>query len=131
MTTRSKKRSAVILNTRRTATFAVLATALLPAGASASYSDLRSPDARDAARASEMRDYQDLRSPDARDAGRPAQTPSPATSSGSSGFDWDAPATAGGGVLVFLALGGTALVSRRRGETRRTTVGEESADGRM
>ena len=35
--------------------------------------DLRSPDARDAALASQTRSYQDLRSPDARDAGIAAQ----------------------------------------------------------
>ena len=84
--------------------------------------DLRSPDARDAARTAEARDYKDLRSPDARDAGRPAPAPSPppATSSGSSGVDWDLTAIAAGGVLVVLALGGTALVTRRSGGTRRS-----------
>ena len=77
--------------------------------------DLRSPDARDAARAGEARGYKDLRSPDARDAGRSASNPSPfyATSGKSSGFAWELAAVAGGGVLVVLALSATAVVTRR------------------
>jgi hypothetical protein len=47
---------------------AALVVAALVPGASIAYQDLRSPDARDAAQASETTQSQDLRSPDARDA---------------------------------------------------------------
>lgn len=98
---------------------ALLALSVAPTASAASV-DLRSPDAREAASAAETSGHVDLRSPDARDAGLAAPTPSPTTSSGSSGFDWGVAAVAGGGVLVVLALIGTALVSRRRGETQRS-----------
>ena len=60
------------------ALIAALLTLSVAPNASLAHVDLRSPDARDAARSGEARDYTDLRSPDARDAGRPAPIPSPA-----------------------------------------------------
>jgi hypothetical protein len=87
------------------------------------YLDLRSPDARDAARASAETSYQDLRSPDARDAGqepRTVQVPEPVVEVREvpgSGFDWG---DAGIGAAALLALlsvaGGVTLlaVGRRR-----------------
>jgi hypothetical protein len=53
---------------------AALVVAALVPGASIAYQDLRSPDARDAAQASETTQSQDLRSPDARDAALASQT---------------------------------------------------------
>ena len=82
------------------------------ATATSSYQDLRSPDAADAGRAAEQGQYQDLRSPDARDAGRvvpqvPAASSSP---SSSDGFDWGYLAI-GGGALLLVA--GAALLATR------------------
>ena len=139
MTARSKNRSAVILNARQAATLAVLATALLPAGASASYSDLRSPDSREAAiraeagqvvdlRSPDARDAHpvqtgpgsvDLRSPDARDAGRivnPASasaTPTPQPSGGQAA-DVTWPYVAGAGLAATLLVGFATATGRRR-----------------
>ena len=66
--------------TRRTLTAVLAAVALIsPAAAQAQSQDLRSPDARDAARptVAQPAPGQDLRSPDARDAARPTVGPRP------------------------------------------------------
>jgi hypothetical protein len=85
-----------------------------------SYTDLRSPDARDAGVAAQVK--QDLRSPDARDAGRPESPPVPTPivqirEVPTSGFDWG---DAGIGAAAILALSSIAagfallLTTRRR-----------------
>jgi hypothetical protein len=88
------------------------------------YSDLRSPDARDAAAASTQSAYQDLRSPDARDVGRPpVEIPTPVVEIREvpgSGFDWgDAGIGAVGMLAMFSIAAGLALTvggrRRRRG----------------
>jgi hypothetical protein len=85
--------------------------------------DLRSPDARDAARAAQQTQGVDLRSPDARDAGRveSSLSPSPAQASEPTGTDWGDVSAVAGGVLglVMIGLGGLVLVTRRRGATRK------------
>ena len=107
-----------------------LATAIVvasvPAGAAQGYQDLRSPDTRDAAAATQARSYQDLRSPDARDAALPKPTSTPTTtvsqpSGGSSGFEWDTFALIGGSVLslALLALGGRMVVVRHARTVRK------------
>jgi hypothetical protein len=79
--------------------------------------DLRSPDARDAARAAGPYHRQDLRSPDARDAAeRRAPTIVRVDRSPRSGISWD---SAGIGALVsagimFSLVGAFVLVTRRR-----------------
>ena len=87
----------------------LIASAIFAPAASA-YTDLRSPDARDAGRASEARNSQDLRSPDARDAaGQYVSDVAPASdtadTTGSGGFDWS---TAG---ISAAALSGLLIVS--------------------
>lgn len=80
--------------------------------------DLRSPDAQDAARSAEARDYQDLRSPDAVDAATVGERPDSSVGTSSSiatepgGFDWS---TAGITIaalagLLILALAGLGVV---------------------
>jgi hypothetical protein len=105
-----------------------LTLAVLAAPTAAAQEDLRSPDARDAARAAELRQderLQDLRSPDARDAaeGRgsfnaPDVTVvkvSEPTSSGG-GIDWADAGIGAGGLLglILLAVGSTLAITRRR-----------------
>src|ERR671923_1414907 len=94
------------------------------ASATTQNQDLRSPDARDAALASQARNYQDLRSPDARDAGRPHPSPSPTPTGDSTGTDWGDVGIVAGGVLMLIGLGGLVLFARRRGsvEKPRTTA---------
>jgi len=119
---------------------AVLAIAAVVPTASAANTDLRSPDARDAARAVAVTNGQDLRSPDARDAGRvvvvsngqdlrspdasdaarpsltPVQSPTP-----DNGTDWGEIGMITGAVV--LALGGAGAVfyiTRRRGQLRKS-----------
>jgi hypothetical protein len=83
--------------------------------------DLRSPDARDAAEAAKIEVAQDLRSPDARDAGLP-EAPTPDTvveirEVPGSGFDWGDAGIGAAGILAMLSIaGGLALTvtSRRR-----------------
>jgi hypothetical protein len=104
------------------ATALAIGAALAPAAA-AQQQDLRSPDARDAAR--QASPVQDLRSPDTRDraAGRGPET-APTIQfvrvPESSGFDWDdAVIGAGAGLgLVLIAVGGALTTARIR---RRTT----------
>ena len=89
------------------------------------YSDLRSPDARDAAiQATEPQVAQDLRSPDARDVGRvspPVQQPVVEIREvPSNGFDWGDAGIGAAGILAMLSIaaGFTLLVGtrqRRRG----------------
>jgi hypothetical protein len=80
-----------------------------------SHQDLRSPDARDAALASQAHSYQDLRSPDARDAGQRQLSPSPTPTGDSTGTDWGDVGIVAGGVVMLIALGGLVLFGRRRG----------------
>jgi hypothetical protein len=90
------------------------------------YTDLRSPDARDAAIASAENGKQDLRSPDARDVGR-EPTPVPVSEpvveireSPTSGFDWGDAGIGAAAILALLsiAVGLTLMVAgrRRRGD---------------
>jgi hypothetical protein len=81
--------------------------------------DLRSPDARDAARTAAT--GQDLRSPDARDAATTAVrmgalTPSvlPAATPGTDGSAWDEVAIIGGGAAALLLAVSLAFVAPRR-----------------
>jgi hypothetical protein len=118
---------------------AVLATAAVVPAASAANTDLRSPDARDAARAVVVTNGQDLRSPDARDASRvdvvsngqdlrspdasDAARPSltPVQSTPDNGTDWGEIGMITGAVV--LALGGAGAVfyiTRRRGQLRKS-----------
>jgi hypothetical protein len=84
------------------------------------YSDLRSPDARDAGRTPDTSVAQDLRSPDARDAGRP-QTP-PADNVveirevPNGGFDWGDAGIGAAGILALLSIaaGLTLVITGRR-----------------
>ena len=85
-----------------------------------SYTDLRSPDARDASRVDVVSNGQDLRSPDASDAARPSLTPvqSPTPDNGT---DWGEIGMITGAVV--LALGGAGAVfyiTRRRGQLRKS-----------
>jgi hypothetical protein len=125
-------------------TVALAAAFIVPAGAAAQAQDLRSPDARDAAAASEESSYQDLRSPDARDAAQlprngvpqdlrspdardagrpPVEVPPPVVEIRevpARGFDWgDAGVGAAGIVALFSIAAGVALLAggrrRRRG----------------
>jgi hypothetical protein len=105
-----------------------LTLAALAAPTAAAQQDLRSPDARDAARAAELAQDQpgrDLRSPDARDAaeGRGSfnapevtvvKVTEPSPSGG--GIDWGDAGIGAGGLLglVLLALGSTLAITRRR-----------------
>jgi hypothetical protein len=82
--------------------------------------DLRSPDARDAARATHHAQTaagdQDLRSPDARDAARVGPQ-TPAVPPGSSGdFEWVYLAFGGLGLILMAALAATIRHKRRRPE---------------
>jgi hypothetical protein len=95
------------------------AAAAVPATSPTS-SDLRSPDARDAARVVVVSNGQDLRSPDASDAARPSSTPvlSPTPENGT---DWGEIGMITGAVV--LALGGAGAVfyiTRRRGQLRKS-----------
>jgi len=112
----------------------VTALPILVAGQAAAAVDLRSPDARDAARAAEQAQTVDLRSPDARDAGRSAESQSvdlrspdardagraapqiPASSGNSAGnLDWRYLAIGGLGSILVV---GVAISSTRRRRRR-------------
>lgn len=96
--------------------------------------DLRSPDARDAARAAEARQdppYVDLRSPDARDAGegragKVTVVTVTERSPASDGLDWADVGIGAGGLLglILLGLGGTFVVLHRR---QASPVGRQTA----
>ena len=87
------------------------------------YTDLRSPDARDAAAAASV--PQDLRSPDARDAGRPPSVATPTTVVAVrevpvSGFDWGDAAIGAAVILGMCSIAGGLMLllsgrRRRRG----------------
>jgi hypothetical protein len=114
------------------ATAAMLAVSAAAASAN-QYQDLRSPDARDAAREAGplAGPSQDLRSPDARDAARdlPRVVVSPplveVREAPSGGFDWgDAGIGAAGTLGLFSIAAGSALLvtgRRRRGALRTAT----------
>jgi hypothetical protein len=105
-----------------------LTLAALAAPTAGAQQDLRSPDARDAARAAELAQDQpgrDLRSPDARDAaeGRGSfnapdvtvvKVSEPPSSGG--GIDWADAGIGAGGVLglILIALGSTLAITHRR-----------------
>jgi hypothetical protein len=99
------------------------AAAAVPASSGTSSSpgsDLRSPDARDAGRVVVVSNGQDLRSPDASDAARPSSTPVPSTTP-DNGTDWGEIGMITGAVV--LALGGAGAVfyiTRRRGQLRKS-----------
>jgi hypothetical protein len=112
-----------------------LALAAVAAPTAAAQQDLRSPDARDAARAAEAQQEQprqDLRAPDTRDAARGVGTFSapdvivvklvePASPSG--GLDWGDAGIGAGGLLglILLATGSAlAVMDRRQGVLRRS-----------
>jgi hypothetical protein len=81
--------------------------------------DLRSPDARDAARVVVAGHGQDLRSPDASDAARPSSPPVPSTTP-DNGTDWgDIGMITGAVVLALGGAGAVFYVTRRRGQLRK------------
>lgn len=87
--------------------------------AAPTYRDLRSPDARDAARASGPTQvtYRDLRSPDARDAAaNPQPAPVTVADAPESGFDFGDAGIGAAGLLGLLGIGfgTTLLVGKRR-----------------
>jgi hypothetical protein len=102
-------------------------------GSTAAYRDLRSPDARDAARpAPPSAPRTDLRSPDARDAAVPRDVVvlpmSGDRPAEADGFDWGDAAMGSGVAAALLLLGGagTLTVLRARGASRhaaRTSAG--------
>lgn len=116
-----------------------LTLAALAAPTAGAQQDLRSPDARDAARAAELAQDQpgrDLRSPDARDAaeGRGSFNAPDVTvvkvsepSSSGGGIDWADAGIGAGGLLglILIALGSTLAITHRRhnvpGRQRATT----------
>jgi hypothetical protein len=82
--------------------------------------DLRSPDARDAARAAVVNNGQDLRSPDGRDAARPSSTPVPSATP-DNGTDWGQIGMITGAVVLALGgIGAVLYVTRRRGHVRKS-----------
>jgi hypothetical protein len=99
---------------------AVLATAAVVPATSAANTDLRSPDARDAARVVVAGHGQDLRSPDASDAARPSSPPVPSTTP-DNGTDWgDIGMITGAVVLALGGAGAVFYVTRRRGQLRKS-----------
>jgi hypothetical protein len=119
---------------------AALILAAVPVAQAGSYTDLRSPDARDQARVAQSSPYTDLRSPDARDQARVAQSSpytdlrSPdardarhagsqfASPPSSNSFEARDAALIGGGVLALtlMALVGWLAVSRHGGHIRKS-----------
>jgi hypothetical protein len=82
--------------------------------------DLRSPDGRDAARVVAVNNGQDLRSPDGRDAARPSSTPAPSATP-DEGTDWgEIGMIAGAVVLALGGIGAVLYVTRRRGQLRKS-----------
>jgi hypothetical protein len=82
--------------------------------------DLRSPDARDAGRVVVVSNGQDLRSPDASDAGRPSSTPVPSATP-DNGTDWgEIGMITGAVVLALSAAGAVFYITRRRGHLRKS-----------
>jgi hypothetical protein len=104
----------------------VIAIAGLAAPTALARQDLRSPDARDAARATRATSPQaaspptDLRSPDARDAAGPRQVVVlPAIERGrfaeADDFDWGDAALGSGAAVALLLLGGAGALTLQRG----------------
>ena len=82
--------------------------------------DLRSPDARDAARVVVVSNGQDLRSPDGHDAARPSSTPVPSAVP-DNGTDWGEIGMITGAVVLALAGAGAVFyITRRRGQLRKS-----------
>ena len=117
---------------RRAAALMAVSALAVPGGAAAQQ-DLRSPDTRDAAAASQAASVQDLRSPDARDAADGRGTFSApdvevvkvAGPSVDDGFSWGDAGIGAGAIFVLgmVALGGTLLVGhRRQGGGKRAAV---------
>ncbi|MBN1528541.1 MAG: hypothetical protein JW895_05740 [Thermoleophilaceae bacterium] len=115
----------------------LIAAAALPVAAQAAtppyHTDLRSPDARDAAAnpqyVNEARHYTDLRSPDARDAAlasarnEPNRVPPVArVATASDGFDWGDSAIGATAMLGLLAVGTGAFVVLGGQRHRRTVT---------
>ena len=76
--------------------------------------DLRSPDARDAAREEGPRVSSDLRSPDARELGRPQRpVSSPPASPSNGGFEWIYVAVGGLGLTLLIGAATTRHIRRR------------------
>ena len=103
----------------KTVAAVIAASAICASSASAQYQDLRSPDNRVATPAppAETRTYTDLRSPDAVDAARDiVRVPAPpVTTVESDGFQWG-DAAIGAGVIALLSafvVSGAMLVRRR------------------
>ena len=95
------------------------APAAIPATSTAN-TDLRSPDSRDAARVVVVNNGQDLRSPDGRDAARPSSTPVPSATP-DNGTDWgEIGMITGAVVLVLGGIGALYFVTRRRGHVRKS-----------
>ena len=95
------------------------APAAIPATSTAN-TDLRSPDSRDAARVVVVNNGQDLRSPDGRDAARPSSTPAPSATPDNS-TDWGEIGMITGAVVLALgAIGAVLYVTRRRGHVRKS-----------
>jgi hypothetical protein len=82
--------------------------------------DLRSPDAKDAGREPQGA-YVDLRSPDAKEVGRSPQRPEPVASTKPDGFEWGYPA-AGAGVGAVMLLIAMSLTRRRARSLRKARV---------
>ena len=95
------------------------APAAIPATSTAN-TDLRSPDSRDAARVVVVNNGQDLRSPDGRDAARPSSTPVPSATPDNS-TDWGEIGMITGAVVLALGgVGAVLYVTRRRGHVRKS-----------
>ena len=93
------------------------AVAVIPT--STTSNDLRSADARDAARVVVANNGQDLRSPDGRDAARPSSTPVPSAAP-DNGTDWGEIGMITGAVVLALGgVGAVFYVTRRRGQLRK------------
>lgn len=109
----------------RTVACGLVASAFAAPGAAAGqYQDLRSPDARDAARTAEARDYQDLRLPDARDAaagrylGEVASENVTADPPDSGGFDWSTAGISAAALSGLLIVSIAAVTGVRHGQRR-------------
>ena len=98
---------------------AAVAVVALAVPASSAAADYRNPDSKAAAIEAQQQDSVDLRSPDARDAGRVTQIPpTPPEIAKASGFDWGDAAIGAGSVLGLLLVGLSIMfaVMHRRGQ---------------
>ena len=85
-----------------------------PDAAGQTYRDLRSPDAKDAARLAVGPTYRDLRSPDATDAAADRIVAPFAEVSSTDGFDWGDAAIGAGGAVGLLAISVAGAMTLRR-----------------